>query len=791
MMSEHTHLDALAAVALERGRDHLRSMQHESGYWKAELQTNVTMDAEDLLMREFLGIRDETIVRQAATWIRSQQQPEGYWNICHGGPPDLSTTVEAYVALRVAGDPPEAEHMKRAAEQVRGMGGLEGARVFTKLWMSLFGAWSWDDVPALPPEVMLLPKWFPLNIYDFASWARQTIVPLTVVASHRPVRPLPFDVDELRVGLPPKSAAPPLTTWAGRFVWLDRALHLYEKRPLRKIRRHAKDLAIEWIIRRQEADGCWGGIQPPWVYSLMALHLEGYAFDHPVMKRGLEALDDFAIVEGDARRFEACQSPVWDTALCMVALRDAGVPDEDPSLQRGAEYLLREEVRAKGDWAVSRPHLAPGGWAFEFENDNYPDIDDTAEVVLALDGLDVPEPARVEGAVGRAIEWTYGMQCRDGGFAAFDVDNTRALTRELPARPRLAAAGAGDGRLVVRALGRQPPLRDRRRGAGADRRRHRARRSRDPPRRRLARGVPERGRRLGRGSALLRGVRLARPRRLDALADGLGAAGTAGGGRARGRCVARHRVAGPHAARRRGLGRAGLHGHRLSRRLLHPLPPVSRPLPGHGARALPAGARLRAGSESLLVAAPLRLEARALRRGGPRLHVVRTGMGSVRAKTAAARLAMEPASALVVAGLCGALDPTLQPGDVVVASSLVEARAQPALADALAAPLRAAGLPVREGAIVSVDRVVHGRERRALAARGALAADMESTWLAAGAAGRPFGVVRVVLDAPRHELWRPGLARNLLSALRTLREVAAVLDNWEPRSAQAPAMGVR
>src|SRR5690606_29308178 len=285
-------------------------------------------------------------------------------------------------------------------------------------------------LPALPPEVILLPSWFPLNVYDFASWARQTIVPLCVVASFRPQRPLGFDLGALRTGhWEPERL--PLRTWGGRFQALDRALHLYEKRPFGPLRRHALALCAEWILRRQEADGCWGGIQPPWVYSIMALHLLGYPMDHPALKKAWDGLESFAIHEPGVRRFEACQSPVWDTALAMVALRDAGVPPDHPAMRRGAEYLLSQEIRVQGDWAVRRPNLAPGGWAFEFENDNYPDIDDTAEVILALRASGA-DRARIEGAVRRAIDWTLGMQCKDGGWAAFDVDNTQRLCGELP-----------------------------------------------------------------------------------------------------------------------------------------------------------------------------------------------------------------------------------------------------------------------------------------------------------------------------------------------------------------------
>lgn len=420
-----------AENALARAIDFLLAQQHPTGFWKAELETNVTMDAEDLLLRRFLGIPSERETRLSAAWIRSQQRSDGSWATYHGGPPELSTTIEAYVALRLAGDPADAAHLRRAREVVLDLGGIERSRVFTRIWLALFGEWSWDDLPALPPEVILLPAWFPLNVYDFACWARQTIVPLTVVASHRPRRSLGFTTGELRTGRRVEERFP-LSTWPGRFQLLDRVLHRYERRPLAAVRRHALRVAAEWIVRRQEADGSWGGIQPPWVYSLMALELLGYPLDHPVMRRGLEGLDGFSIVEDGVRRLEACQSPVWDTCLTMVALADAGLPAGHPALRRGAEWLLGEEIRVRGDWAVRRPELEPSGWAFEFANDNYPDVDDTAEVLLALRAAGHEDPARLEAAVQRGVAWTLGMQCRDGGFAAFDVDNTRRLCAELP-----------------------------------------------------------------------------------------------------------------------------------------------------------------------------------------------------------------------------------------------------------------------------------------------------------------------------------------------------------------------
>ncbi|MFJ6934912.1 squalene--hopene cyclase [Streptomyces sp. NPDC101132] len=427
---------AVVREAVERATGHLLARQDPAGWWKGDLETNVTMDAEDLLLRQFLGIRDEPTTRAAALFIRGEQRPDGTWATFHGGPSELSATVEAYVALRLAGDAPDAPHMARASAWIRANGGIARARVFTRIWLALFGWWRWEDLPELPPELIYLPPWFPLNIYDFGCWARQTIVPLTVVSAKRPVRPAPFTLDELHADArnpnPPRPLDP-VTTWDGFFQRMDKALHVYHRLAPRRLRRAAMNTAARWIIERQENDGCWGGIQPPAVYSVIALHLLGYDLEHPVMKAGLESLDRFAVWREDgARMIEACQSPVWDTCLAAIALADAGLPPDHPALVKAADWMLDEEIARPGDWTVRRPGLAPGGWAFEFHNDNYPDIDDTAEVVLALRRIRHPQPARVEGAIRRGVSWNLGMQSKNGGWGAFDADNTSPFPNRLP-----------------------------------------------------------------------------------------------------------------------------------------------------------------------------------------------------------------------------------------------------------------------------------------------------------------------------------------------------------------------
>ncbi|KOG85560.1 squalene--hopene cyclase [Streptomyces varsoviensis] len=427
---------AAAERATTRAVEHLLAQQDPQGWWKGDLETNVTMDAEDLLLRQFLGIQDEKTTKAAGAFIRSQQRPDGTWATFYGGPGELSTTIEAYVALRLAGDAPDETHMAAAAAWIRGKGGIAASRVFTRIWLALFGWWKWEDLPELPPEIVYLPKRFPLNLYDFGCWARQTIVPLTVVSALRPVRPAPFPLDELHTDPlrpnPPRPMAP-AASWDGAFQRLDKALHAYRKFTVRPLRRAALRSAARWIIERQENDGCWGGIQPPAVYSVIALHLLGYDLDHPVLRAGLESLDRFAVWNEDgSRMIEACQSPVWDTCLATIALADAGVPADHPALVKAAGWMVDEQIQRPGDWSVKRPELAPGGWAFEFHNDNYPDIDDTAEVVLALKRVRHPDAERVDDAVRRAVRWNLGMQSKNGAWAAFDVDNTSPLPNRLP-----------------------------------------------------------------------------------------------------------------------------------------------------------------------------------------------------------------------------------------------------------------------------------------------------------------------------------------------------------------------
>ncbi|MEO6990300.1 MAG: squalene--hopene cyclase [Candidatus Baltobacteraceae bacterium] len=420
----------MPSEALARALAWLRAKQSPEGWWTGELETNVTMTAEHVLLLRFLGLPLDRVREGAIVHVLGAQREDGSWALYYEGPADLSTSIEAYVALKVLGVDPGCDEMSRALVTIRRLGGLANARIFTKIWLAMFGAYPWSGIPTLPPEIIALPPSIPFNLYDFACWARGTIAPLTIVMSRRPLRDLGVPVDEIVVsGSEERMRRVP---GSGPFWWLDALLKAYANLPYRPGRALARRRVARWVLERQERDGSWGGIQPPWVYSLIALALEGYGIEHPAMRNGLQGIEGFALEDADGWRFQACMSPIWDTAWAVRALRAAGVPRDDPAVRRAVDWLVDEQIAVDhpGDWRVRAPGTPGGGWAFEFDNDSYPDVDDTAVVVLAL--LEGGAGGRVADAVERARLWTLGMRSRNGAWGAFDRDNTRDLVYRLP-----------------------------------------------------------------------------------------------------------------------------------------------------------------------------------------------------------------------------------------------------------------------------------------------------------------------------------------------------------------------
>jgi squalene-hopene/tetraprenyl-beta-curcumene cyclase len=412
-----TDLDRTLDAAVER----LRALQRPEGFWVAELESNVTMTAQHIFWTTFLGLADEDTVRRCANELLARQREDGTWAIYWGGEPDLAATVESYAALRMAGVGADDARLAGARAFVESRGGIGAARVFTRIWLSLFDLWPWEEVQAIPPEFVLLRPELPFSVYDFGCWARQTMVALSIVMHYRPVRRLPEARLARELDLGPIPRRPSAWNLADSF------LRWYNGQPFQPGRERALAYAERWLIDRQELDGSWGGIQPPWVWALIALACRGHGPESPYFRRGVDGWKRFMVEDGERLRPEACQSPVWDTCLAVVALRAASVPAEDPGLTEVAEWLLSEEVRARGDWAVRLAGAEPGGWAFEYDNDLYPDIDDAAVVGIGLDDLGVGR-----AAIERACRWVAAMQCENGGWGAFDKDNDAHWLYDIP-----------------------------------------------------------------------------------------------------------------------------------------------------------------------------------------------------------------------------------------------------------------------------------------------------------------------------------------------------------------------
>ncbi len=444
------------ANAISRAQDYLLAQQNLEGFWWAELEANVTLTAEYIMLHRILihanpqnafsnGRNREAQIQQMARYLLRQQCSHGGWELFYGDGGEISTTIEAYFALKLAGYSETELPMQQARRFILERGGLTTARVFTKLHLALFGAYPWSGIPILPPWFMFLPAWFPFNVYSMASWARSSTVPLLVVIDKRPVYDLGIYAEELFVEGGQAKADTGLknndgTTVGSLFLAADQTLKLLDQLGIVPFRQAGIEAAERWVIERQDTSGDWAGIVPAMLNSILMFHALGYSAEHPYIKRGLDALDRFCIEEGamsDSElpqylRLQPCISPTWDTALGLTALLDSGVSPSDPRIKAAGEWLLTKQIFRYGDWAVYNRKGKPAGWAFEFYNDFYPDVDDTAAVIMALLALKIDDEGYKLEACRAATEWVMSMQCKAGGWAAFDIDNTNDLWNQMP-----------------------------------------------------------------------------------------------------------------------------------------------------------------------------------------------------------------------------------------------------------------------------------------------------------------------------------------------------------------------
>ena len=434
------------AFGIEKARSYLFAQQHEDGYWCGELEADTTLESDYIAIHTLLGTGNHTRMERAVPEIIRHQNDDGGWPIFAGGPSNISASVKAYFALKLMGLKADHPVLELARKRILEMGGVTECNTFTKIYLCFFGQYDWEAVPAIPPEIVLFPNWFWFNLYEISSWSRAILVPLSIAYAKKPFKKIApeMGIDELFVGgrygrhLHLKRTEKTIT-WRNFFLFLNRMVHFCERFHVRPLRYLAIKKAERWMLERFEKSDGLGAIYPGILNSIIALRCLGYSTDDPQVIRALDEFEKLGIEEpgvpDDSEptfRMQPCMSPVWDTAYAMFALGDSGVPKNDPRMLKAADWILSKEVRSKGDWSVKVPNVAPGGWYFEFNNEFYPDVDDSAMVLLGLDKVNNPRERYQHEVSQRAIDWIFAMQCKNGGWASFDKDNTRMVFQHIP-----------------------------------------------------------------------------------------------------------------------------------------------------------------------------------------------------------------------------------------------------------------------------------------------------------------------------------------------------------------------
>jgi squalene-hopene/tetraprenyl-beta-curcumene cyclase len=436
----------LVSRGIDKARNYLFSQQHKDGYWCGELEADTTLESDYIAIHTLLGTGNRQRMEWAVPEIIRHQNEDGGWPIYAGGPSNISASVKGYFALKLMGYSPDHPVLARARECILNLGGVTECNTFTKIYLCFLGQYDWEAVPAIPPELVLFPNWFWFNLYEISSWSRAILVPLSIAYAKKPFKKIPAEmgIDELFVGgrhgrhLHLKWSSK-MISWRNFFVALNQLIHFCERFNIRPLRALAVKRAEKWMLERFEKSDGLGAIYPGILNSIIALRCLGYSVDDPQVIRALDEFEKLGIEDPGIPdhseptfRMAPCYSPVWDTAYAMFALGESGVGKKDPRLLKAADWILSKEVRCRGDWAVKVRNVLPGGWYFEFNNEFYPDVDDSAMVLLGLEKVDNPRERYQHEVSQRAIEWILAMQCRNGGWASFDKDNTRMVFQHIP-----------------------------------------------------------------------------------------------------------------------------------------------------------------------------------------------------------------------------------------------------------------------------------------------------------------------------------------------------------------------